>query len=158
MATPVPPREVLDLTGMLKHAGHVLETRLAESLAEIGLTPRLECVLVHAARDERTQVQLADLTHLDKTTMVATVDELEKQGWAERRPSPTDRRARVVALTPAGVRKAQEGQRIVDQVHAEVVKAIPGGEHLSPLLQMLLDGPLSDGVLPGSGIRRSRAK
>ncbi|MEK8105286.1 MarR family winged helix-turn-helix transcriptional regulator [Micromonospora sp. M12] len=41
---------------------------------------------------------------MDKTTMVVTLDQLERAGLAERRPVPTDRRARLVAVTPAGRR------------------------------------------------------
>jgi MarR family transcriptional regulator for hemolysin len=36
-------------------------------------------------------------------THVVTVDELEKAGLAERRPSSRDRRARVISVTEAGV-------------------------------------------------------
>jgi len=46
---------------------------------------------------ERTQIQIAELAYLDKTTMVVTVDALEKAGLAQRRQSSTDRRARIVA-------------------------------------------------------------
>ncbi len=86
-------------------AGHALSSRLAAALAEVGLTPRLQCVLVHALERERTQIRLAALADLDKTTMVSTVDELEARGLAERRPSATDRRARVVAVTDKAGRR-----------------------------------------------------
>jgi MarR family transcriptional regulator, transcriptional regulator for hemolysin len=44
--------------------------------------------------DDCTQSQLAAQCALDKTTMVFALDELERAGLAERRPSRTDRRAR----------------------------------------------------------------
>ena len=47
---------------------------------------------------------------LDKTTMVVTLDELEAAGLAERRPSPTDRRARVIAVTKAGAAQGARGR------------------------------------------------
>ena len=59
-------------------------------------------MLIKALEGELTQIQLAERCALDKTTMVVTVDELEKAGLAERRPSPTDRRARIIAVTDAG--------------------------------------------------------
>ena len=120
-----PLRTVPDLTGLLKHAGHVLETQLTAALAEVGLTPRMQCVLINALGQERTQIQLAEIAYLDKTTMVGTVDALEKAGFAERKPSATDRRARIIAVTPAGAEAAAEGQRIVDRVHAEALAALP---------------------------------
>src|SRR3954470_5802234 len=110
-----PERTQRDLTGLLNMAGHVLSNRLAAALAVVGLTPRMQCVLVHALEQERTQIQLAALADLDKTTMVTTVDDLERRGLAERRPSATDRRARIIAVTEAGRSAAAEGQRIVDE-------------------------------------------
>jgi DNA-binding MarR family transcriptional regulator len=119
-----PERTVRDLTGLLNLAGHVLSNRLAAALADIDLTPRMQCVLVHAMEAERTQIQLAALADLDKTTMVSTVDDLESRGLAERRPSATDRRARIIAVTEKGRLAAEEGQRIVDRVHGDALDAL----------------------------------
>jgi DNA-binding MarR family transcriptional regulator len=121
MASEAPERTIRDITGLLNTAGHLLSNRLAVALADVDLTPRMQCVLVHALEEERTQIQLAALADLDKTTMVSTVDELEKRGLAERRPSGTDRRARVIAVTDRGRAAAAEGQRIVDQVHLDAL-------------------------------------
>src|SRR4051812_25202976 len=118
MSSGAPLRSERDVTGLLNQAGHVMSNRLAAALAEVDLTPRMQCVLVHALEEERTQIQLAALAGVDKTTMVSTVDELEARGFAERRPSATDRRARIIAVTEKGRLAAEEGQRIVDEVHA----------------------------------------
>jgi DNA-binding MarR family transcriptional regulator len=112
---------VRDLTGMLNRAGQVMTARLSAALAEVGLTPRMQCVLIHALEQERTQAELAALADLDKTTMVATADELERAGYARRVPSPRDRRARIIAVTDAGREAALAGQEIVDRVHGEVL-------------------------------------
>src|SRR4051795_3943283 len=128
-----PERTQRDLTGLLNMAGHVLSNRLAAALADVDLTPRMQCVLVHALEEERTQIQLAALADLDKTrwatpstnfsgagwanrhraqhAMVSPVAELERRGLAERRPSATDRRARIIAVTEKGRLAAEEGQR-----------------------------------------------
>jgi DNA-binding MarR family transcriptional regulator len=45
---------------------------------------------------------LADLAHVRKQTMAQAVDELERMGYAERRPNPHDRRSRLVFLTERG--------------------------------------------------------
>jgi MarR family transcriptional regulator for hemolysin len=128
MSSRAPERTVRDLTGLLNQAGHLLSNRLAGALAEVDLTPRMQCVLVHALEEERTQIQLAALADLDKTTMVSTVDDLESRGLAERRPSASDRRARIIAVTEKGRRAAEEGQRIVDLVHREVLGAFAAGD------------------------------
>ncbi|MQY04392.1 MarR family winged helix-turn-helix transcriptional regulator [Actinomadura macrotermitis] len=117
-----------DLSFLLDHTGHVLRTRMAAALGEIGLTARMHCVLVHALEEERTQVQLAEIGDMDKTTMVVTVDALEKAGYAERRPSGTDRRARVIKVTEAGAAIAAKSQAIVDRVHREALESLPADE------------------------------
>ncbi|MFI6676639.1 MarR family winged helix-turn-helix transcriptional regulator [Kribbella sp. NPDC050470] len=158
MAT-TPARTVPDLTGYLTHAGHVLETQLSAALAEVGLTLRMQCVLRHALEAERTQIQIAELAYLDKTTMVVTVDALEKAGYAVRKPSATDRRARIIAVTDAGAEIAHEGQRIVDRVHAEALAALAADERTPFVhaLAELVDGHLSTPV-EAQPVRRARQR
>jgi DNA-binding MarR family transcriptional regulator len=158
MAQP-PERTVPDLTGYLTHAGHVLETQLSAALAEIGLTLRMQCVLRHALEAERTQIQIAELAYMDKTTMVVTVDALEQAGYAERKPSATDRRARIIAVTDAGAKIAAEGQKIVDQVHADALNtlAAPQRDSFIEAVTTLVDGPLSTPTT-SQPVRRSRQR
>ncbi|WP_434448921.1 MarR family winged helix-turn-helix transcriptional regulator [Lentzea sp. E54] len=107
---------------LLHRAGHALETELTARLAEIGLTPRARCVLSSALGAGRTQTEIADMIDIDKTTMVVTMDALESAGYAERMPSPTDRRARVVAVTDLG----REIVARADALYVEVVSSVLG--------------------------------
>ena len=158
MASRAPERTVRDLTGLLNMAGHALSNRLAAALADVGLTPRMQCVLVHALEEERTQIQLAALADLDKTTMVGTVDDLEARGLAERRPSATDRRARIIAVTEKGSAAAAEGQRIVDRVHAEALGALSAADRAAfvEALGLLVGG--ADAVPGPQAVRRARGR
>jgi DNA-binding MarR family transcriptional regulator len=150
-----PERTERDVTGLLNLAGHVLSNRLAAALAEVDLTPRMQCVLVHAMEEERTQIQLAALADLDKTTMVSTVDDLERLGLAERRPSATDRRARIISVTEKGRHAAEEGQRIVDDVHASALADIPDISAFIEGLSVLAEATRDPGPQP---IRRARGR
>jgi DNA-binding MarR family transcriptional regulator len=47
--------------------------------------------------------EVARALHCDTSNATGLVDRLEQRGLIERRPSPTDRRVRAVALTEAGV-------------------------------------------------------
>jgi MarR family transcriptional regulator for hemolysin len=149
-----------DLTDMLNRAGHVLTRRLAAALAEVGMTPRMQCVLVHALEQERTQAELAALADLDKTTMVATADELERAGYARRVPSPADRRARIISVTEAGEEAARIGERIVDRVHADVLAEFTDQERSAFIeaLSRLTEGDLATASAHGGngGLRRRR--
>jgi DNA-binding MarR family transcriptional regulator len=120
---------------LLAQASHVLKTELTAALEELGVSPRAHHVLATAMRGEYTQTELAAIVGVDKTTMVVTLDELEAGGLAERRPSATDRRARIVAVTRAGERKVRQAEEIASRIHADVLQALPARER-----RVLLDG------------------
>lgn len=147
-----------DLSYLLDHTSHVLRTQMTAALAEIDLTPRMHCVLVHALEEERTQAQLAEIGDMDKSTMVVTVDALERAGLAERRPSTTDRRARIIAVTAEGARVAERSQQIVDGVHKDALAALPADERATFLRAMtrLVDGRLESPVESPQVARRPR--
>ncbi|MEU7002095.1 MarR family transcriptional regulator [Nonomuraea sp. NPDC046570] len=149
-----------DLSFLMDHTSHVLRTQMSAALAEIGLTARMHCVLVHALEEERTQIQLAEIGDMDKTTMVVTVDALEQAGLAERRPSSTDRRARIIAVTEAGARIAEQSQVIVDRVHGQALAALPEDEREIFLRAMnrLAAGHLATPAENPQQIRRARQR
>jgi MarR family transcriptional regulator for hemolysin len=159
-ASPVSQRErqVIDLSFLLNHTSHVLATRMTAAFAEIGITPRDYCVLAHAMSGEYTQIELAKLSDLDKTTMLNTLDELERAGYAERRPSPADRRVRIVTVTPAGAGLVGAGHRIADRVHGEVLDALPRAERqaFTGALTGLAAGLLAEPVECERPVRRAR--
>jgi MarR family transcriptional regulator for hemolysin len=127
-ATKPPSKVDVDLMFLLSQASHALETEMTAELQALGISPRAHCVLTHALSGELTQSQVAEQCALDKTTMVVTMDELEKAGLAERRPSGTDRRARIIAVTKAGERSVAEANAIVARIYAEVLGALPAGQ------------------------------
>ena len=126
MATSAPTDT--DLALLLSQAAHGLHAELTAALTELGISPRAHCVLSKAMGGERTQSQLAGLCALDKTTMVVTIDELEKAGLAERRLSGTDRRARIIWVSPAGERIVARGREIVARIYDDVLGALPDAE------------------------------
>jgi len=105
---------------------------------------------------DHTQIELAHIVGLDKTTMVVTLDELEGAGLAERRPSSTDRRARVVAVTKAGERTVAEAEAIVGRLHADVLGALPARDRqiFVDALTRLVEGRLSTPVECRQAVRR----
>ncbi|HEY7621499.1 MAG TPA: MarR family winged helix-turn-helix transcriptional regulator [Solirubrobacteraceae bacterium] len=117
-----------DLCWLLSRASYTLTTELTAAFEDLGLSPRAQSVLATAMTGDRTQGEIARAVGLDKTTMVVTLDELEAAGLAERRPSPHDRRARVIAVTPAGKRKVREAEAIAERVRADVLSVLPEDE------------------------------
>jgi DNA-binding MarR family transcriptional regulator len=78
-------------------------------LADLELTPNDARAL--SSLDEetgRTMRELANDWSIDASTATWIVDRLEAKGLAQRRAHPTDRRVKLVGLTPAGVHKRRE--------------------------------------------------
>jgi len=147
-----------DLLVLLKQASHVLATELTAKLGELGISPRGYCVLAYALKGEFTQKELAGMCSLDKTTMVVTLDELEEAGLAQRTPSSTDRRARIVSVTEAGTRKFAEAHTIVSPTQDDVLGSLPQHEREIVLngLRRLVRGRLSEPVPCERPVRRPR--
>ena len=80
-------------------SGQLFNTFLQES----GLRLRHYAVLRFLATSEGVlQRELSARLGYDPSAIVGLVDDLEKLGFAERRPSPDDRRSRIVVLTEDG--------------------------------------------------------
>jgi MarR family transcriptional regulator for hemolysin len=149
-----------NLGWLLARANHALATELTAALADLGLSPRGYHVLAAALHGDRTQSELAEAVGLDKTTMVVTIDELEAAGLAERRPSSTDRRARVIAVTRAGADKLVEAGKVKDRVQADVLSALPAKERkvLVDALQRLVSDRLSEPVACTPPVRQRQPR
>ena len=118
----------IDLIFLLSEAARSLEIEMQAALAAIETTPRSYCVLSKALEGEFTQIELAKRCALDKTTMVVTLDELERAGLARRLPSPKDRRARVISVTPQGAEVVARGREVVEGLYADVLASLPDEE------------------------------
>jgi len=129
-AEPILPPQPLasDLCWLLTRASQLLNAEFTSALENCGISPRQHFVLSAALGEEHTQTDLARVVGLDKTTLMVTLDELERDGLAERRPLPGDRRARIVAVTPAGERKLREADEVLERVRAEMLSILPAPE------------------------------
>jgi MarR family transcriptional regulator for hemolysin len=145
-----------NLAWLLSQASHALVTQQTAALEALGISPRGYCVLATAMTRDFTQTDLADTVGLDKTTMVVTIDELERTGLAERRPSATDRRARVIAVTKAGERKVAEAEAVVEALQVGVLDRLSPARQAALLdaLTTLISGPLSTPAACSRPVRR----
>ena len=134
-----------NLSWLLAQASHVMVTEMTRAFEDMGVAPRGHCVLSAADTGEVTQKEIADVIGLDKTTMVVTVDELERVGLAERVPSTTDRRARIIRVTPAGKRVVRKGERVVEEIQNDVLASLPerDAKGFMATLERLVEGRLS---------------
>jgi MarR family 2-MHQ and catechol resistance regulon transcriptional repressor len=86
--------------------------------------------------------------------MTAAVDRLEKKGLIKRSPAPSDRRAKVLQLTPQGKRVVETAFRrhVAELTSAMVVLNPSEMQHLHALLKKL--GLFAAGALAETGQRK----
>ena len=103
-AEPEKSPELVERLGyLLKHAQLRLFELTTAALEPFGLDGRQLAVLVVLGSGEpASQQDAAQQLGIDRTTMVAFVDALERKGLVWRRPHAQDRRKNVVELTETG--------------------------------------------------------
>ncbi|MFT8245853.1 MarR family winged helix-turn-helix transcriptional regulator [Roseomonas sp. BN140053] len=88
---------------------NLLGARVVAAFAPFGLRPgTFTTMALIAANPGLSQIRLAREGGLDKSALVAIVDQLEERGLAVRTRSVIDRRSNSLALTPAGEALMQE--------------------------------------------------
>jgi len=120
-------------------AALVLDNRRRQDVSEaVGLPFGRLRALRRLAPAPMTMGELAAAIGVDAPNCTPVVDDLEQRGLAERRPHPTDRRVRLVAATPEGVRLARKAQRIMGTPPAALrALSAPDLEALAAILAKL---------------------
>jgi DNA-binding MarR family transcriptional regulator len=144
MANEVPDELAGRLGYLLKHVQQRLFQASVPAMAPFGIDGRELAVLtVLAAGQPLSQQQAADRLGVDRTTMVAHVDDLEAKKLVERHRSPEDRRRNIVELTAAGRDCLRAAARARDKVEREFLAPLGAEDAASFVraLQILLTAP-----------------
>jgi DNA-binding MarR family transcriptional regulator len=75
-----------------------------------------------------TQQQLGETLHLDKNNCVILLNDLEEDGYVERRRDPTDRRRHIVEVTPAGEKALERAEVKLETLEDEVIGELSAEE------------------------------
>lgn len=113
-----------DLGWLLAQTSHGLAVEQTARLERLGIAPRGYCILQAALSGEYTQGEIGQAIGVDKTTMVVTLDSLEAAGLAERTPSKTDRRARVISVTAKGKKRLAQAEQVTADLYEEVLSEL----------------------------------
>ena len=97
-----------------------------QALADHGLSQATALPLMVLSRRGKCvrQGALADEIGIEGPSLVRLIDLLQAEGLVERREDPTDRRAKTLHLTPTGEAKAEEINRVLRRVRANLLKDI----------------------------------
>jgi DNA-binding MarR family transcriptional regulator len=139
---------------LLSTAGRIVRERFERALQPTGLRARHLGVLVTLATlGPLSQGDVAQQGGVDKSTMVAVIDDLEGWGLVERRRSRVDRRAYKLTLTAAGRAKSAEAGTVIAAFGEAQFAPLNVEEQrqLQVLLARLLFGPGGWMVAPERG-------
>jgi len=94
-----------ELTWLLHRAAQRMHAAVGAEAERHGVTLRDHIVLSALHKTHNlTQIELGHALGMDKTTLTAEIDRLEKAGLVARTVDPRDRRARIPAITADGDR------------------------------------------------------
>jgi DNA-binding MarR family transcriptional regulator len=137
------PSSVADQIGFLLAKSHLrVHNRANEALEPLGLTVKhygLLTVIVHEG--PIPQGRLGEIMRIDRTTMVALIDDLERDGHVDRTRNPDDRRAYALAATAGGKRLQRSAATAMKEVQNEALSPLTAAERreLQRMLRILVE-------------------
>ena len=141
--TASPPIDLAELPGhYIRRLQQIAVAVFLQEAEAHGVTPvqfaALQSVANQPGLDQRT---LARQIGLDTSTVAGVVDRLEARGWMARSVSPTDRRARLLALTPAGAATLAQVVPAMQRAQERILAPLPTADRAEfmRMLRTLVD-------------------
>ena len=120
-----PPEQASNTIAMLGHAYSLLGFQIVDGVVGAGFPqkPSHSAVFAQISAEGSRLTELARGANMTPQAMGELVDELEALGYVQRRPDPTDRRAKLIVLTSrgreciaAGIATIQGIEERIDQI------------------------------------------
>jgi DNA-binding MarR family transcriptional regulator len=140
----------------LSQLGFEVARRFRLLMDELSLDPRQFAVLrVIGLAAGQAQNEVAELLHVPPSSMVAAIDQFEQRGLVERRPHPSDRRARTLYLTAEGRDMLGRATTLAMGLESKLCEGLSAEGRADLLAKLLLVASnlgLPTGVLPGHDV------
>ena len=94
------------------------------------------CVFGNIEPEGSRLTDLAERAHMTKQTVGEVATELERRGYLERAPDPSDGRAKIIRLTERGREAQALGREIIDEIEQEWAERF-GAERVAALRDAL---------------------
>jgi len=113
----------------VQRAGRALARRFDDALRPLGLTNgQFSLMMSHNRPQPPSMGSVAALLAMDRTTLTAALKPLERRGLVEVTADPTDRRSRLMKLTPAGRTLMSSAVPIWERTHGAVEGLLADGD------------------------------
>jgi len=108
------------------HAAHLIEDRIEQGLAKVGLSMAKQGALTElaSAGEPLTLSQLATRLSCVRSNMTQLVDRLEADGFVKRLADPEDRRSVRAELTALGKERQRVGEKAMKKVQSEFAASL----------------------------------
>jgi MarR family transcriptional regulator for hemolysin len=113
---------------LIERLGRAWRREANQALADHGLSEATALPLLVLSRRGKgvRQGELAEQMGIEGPSLVRLIDLLQNERLVERREDPTDRRAKMLHLTPMGEAKAAETDRVLRRVRSYLLEDIEG--------------------------------
>lgn len=114
---------------LIRRAQQIAVGIFAECLSESDITP-VQFAILNALRDtpDIDQVTLAKGVAFDPATSGSVIGRLEAKGWLARQAHATDRRRKLLVITPEGIEALAGMQTAVAEVQTRILAPLNGAE------------------------------
>ena len=133
----------LNTVAMLGRAYSLLGFQIVDGVVGAGFPqkPSHSAVFAQIKMEGSRLTDLARGANITPQAMGELVDELEELGYVERRPDPTDRRAKLIMLTDRGKACIAAGISTIEGIEERITQTLGERSHrqLRSLLAKLLD-------------------
>ncbi|HEY5343107.1 MAG TPA: MarR family winged helix-turn-helix transcriptional regulator [Solirubrobacteraceae bacterium] len=137
MSTPSTSR--LHIGQLLTQLTRLFQTELFDRLLAAGLedarVPHTHVTAYIKAEGSRL-TELAAQARMTLPAMSELVDDLQRLGIVERRPDPSDGRAKLICLTDTGWQAMRTARRVIVEIEADYAQLV-GAEHFEAAAQTL---------------------
>lgn len=140
-----PPEQAANTVAMLGRAYSLLGFQIVDGVVGAGFPqkPSHSAVFAQIRPEGSRLTALARGANMTPQAMGELVDELEALGYVERQPDPTDRRAKLIVLTPRGQECVAAGISTIEAIEERIDEVLGADGHAE--LRRLLSELLSAG-------------
>ena len=128
---------------LIRRVHQISAAIFAEECASSGITSvQFAALTVIRANPGVDATRLSSLIAFDRSTLGDVLERLEAKGWIARRPSPHDKRIKLLRLSKAGAQVLGEVEPEVRRVQERLLAPLEPGERLAMMrmLERLIQG------------------